>query len=271
MSKWLDEGRIHVGDCQKLLLDIFPGSVDLVFADPPFNIGYEYDIYEDRIGTEAYIEWTRGWIERCMDALKPNGTLWVAAGDEVVAEIKTVASGLGLILRNWVVWHYTFGVHCKKKFARSHTHLLYFVKSPLSFTFNDSDVRVPSARQAVYRDKRANSAGRVPDSTWILRPQDAPGSFSGNSDTWHISRVCGTFRERAGWHGCQMPVEVLSRVIRACSNPGELVLDPFAGSGTTLVAAKLLGRRWLGIELSPDYAARATERIESMGATACQA
>ena len=66
--------------------------------------------------------------------------------------------------------------------------------------------------------------------------------------------MCGTFKERAGWHGCQMPEQLLGRIIRVCSNPGELVLDPFAGSGTTLVVAKKLGRRYLGFELSPNYA-----------------
>jgi site-specific DNA-methyltransferase (adenine-specific) len=74
--------------------------------------------------------------------------------------------------------------------------------------------------------------------------------------------VCGTFKERAGWHGCQMPEQLLGRIIRACSNPGEVVLDPFAGSGTTLVTAKKLGRRWLGFELSPEYAAQAQVRLD---------
>jgi site-specific DNA-methyltransferase (adenine-specific) len=103
----------------------------------------------------------------------------------------------------------------------------------------------------------------VPDDSWILRPQDLPDGFAPDGDTWYFSRVCGTFKERAGWHGCQMPERLLSRIITGCSNPGDLVLDPFAGSGTTLVVAKKLRRRFLGFELSPEYSAQIKRRLES--------
>src|SRR5947209_8508762 len=82
-------------------------------------------------------------------------------------------------------------------------------------------------------DARANPRGRLPDDTWILRPQELPKAFGADEDTWYFPRVCGTFKERAGWHGCQMPEQLLGRIIRACSNRGDVVLDPFAGSGTT--------------------------------------
>jgi site-specific DNA-methyltransferase (adenine-specific) len=78
--------------------------------------------------------------------------------------------------------------------------------------------------------------------------------------------VCGTFKERSGWHGCQMPEQLLGRIIRACSNPGDLVLDPFGGSGTTLAVAKKLGRSFLGLELSEQYAARINERLTGIHA-----
>src|SRR5207244_2694872 len=87
--------------------------------------------------------------------------------------------------------------------------------------------------------------------------------FQGDEDTWYFSRVCGTFKERSGWHGCQMPEQLLGRIIRACSDPGDLVLDPFAGSGTTLVVAKKLGRHWVGFELSANYVARIQARLEA--------
>src|SRR5207302_3777333 len=106
-------------------------------------------------------------------------------------------------------------------------------------------IRVPSARQLVYRDRRANAQGRLPDDTWILRPQDLPHGFDSAEDTWYFPRVCGTFKERAGFHGCQMPEQLLGRIIKASSNPGDLVLDPFAGSGSTLAAAKKLARDFL--------------------------
>ncbi|WP_020467070.1 DNA-methyltransferase [Singulisphaera acidiphila] len=103
----------------------------------------------------------------------------------------------------------------------------------------------------------------MPDDTWILRPQDLPEGFAPDSDTWYAPRVCGTFKERAGWHGCQMPEQLLGRIIRTCSNEGDIVLDPFAGSGTTLVVAKKLGRKYLGFELSADYAAQIESRLEA--------
>jgi site-specific DNA-methyltransferase (adenine-specific) len=161
-----------------------------------------------------------------------------------------------------VIWYYTFGVNCTKKFNRSHAHLFYFVKDPRNYTFNEDKIRVPSARQLVYADGRANPAGRLPDDTWILRPQDVPNGFTADQSTWYFPRVAGTFKERMGFHGCQMPEQLLGRIIRACSNPDEIVLDPFAGSGTTLAVAKKLGRKWIGYELSDEYTEGATARIE---------
>jgi site-specific DNA-methyltransferase (adenine-specific) len=256
--------RLHHGDCLEGLAKVRTGSIDLLFADPPFNIGYEYDIYNDRRDAEHYLDWSKQWIAEAARVLKPDGTFWLAIGDEYAAELKVIAHReVGLSLRNWVIWYYTFGVHCTKKLARSHAHLFYFVKDPKTCTFNDQHIRVPSARQLVYFDSRADPKGRVPDDTWILRPQDVPDGFAPEGDTWYVPRVCGTFKERAGWHGCQMPEQLLGRIIRACSNPGEIVLDPFGGSGTTLVVAKKLGRRFLGFELSGEYAAQIEARLET--------
>jgi site-specific DNA-methyltransferase (adenine-specific) len=256
--------RLHAGDCLDGFARIRDGSIDLVFADPPFNIGYDYDVYDDRKEADQYLDWSRRWMSEVARVLKPEGTFWLAIGDEYAAELKVMAHrNLGFSLRNWVIWYYTFGVHCSRKFARSHAHLFYFVKDPKRFTFNDGAIRVPSARQLVYFDTRANPKGRVPDDTWILRPQDVPDGFSPEGDTWYVPRVCGTFKERAGWHGCQMPEQLLGRIIRSCSNPGEVVLDPFGGSGTTLVVAKKLGRRFLGFEISSDYAEQIESRLES--------
>jgi DNA modification methylase len=252
------------GDCIQGLERLEAGSVDLAFADPPFNIGYDYDVYDDRTDAEHYLDWTRAWGKAVQRVLKPTGTFWLAIGDEYAAELKLIfQKELGFTCRSWVIWYYTFGVNCLRKFSRSHAHLFHFVKDPKHFTFNSLDIRVPSARQLVYADARADSRGRLPDDTWILRPQDLPEGFQPEEDTWYFSRVCGTFKERAGWHGCQMPEQLLGRIIRACSNPGELVLDPFAGSGTTLTVAKKLGRKWIGFELSPHYAAQAQARLDA--------
>ncbi len=157
-------------------------------------------------------------------ALKPNGTFWLAIGDEYAAELKIEAQKAGFHCRSWVIWYYTFGVNCVNGFSRSHTHLFHFVKNPKEFTFNrfNPQIRVKSARQLVYADNRANPNGRLPDNTWITRPQDAPLSFSPNHDTWYFARVAGTFKEREGFHGCQMPEQLLARIIRASSHPQDL-------------------------------------------------
>ncbi len=263
----LELGHIHQGDCIKLMQQLDSGTIDLVFADPPFNIGYEYDQYHDQQEDEEYIAWSRTWMEEVHRILKPGGTFWLAIGDEYAAELKVDAEHkIGFTTRSWVVWYYTFGVNCKRKFSRSHVHLFHFVKDENSFTFNaeDSAVRVLSARALVYADKRANPNGRLPDDTWVLRPQDLPQGFDTMDDTVYFARVAGTFAERQGFHGCQMPEQLLGRIVRVSSNPGDVVLDPFAGSGTTLAVAKKLGRAWIGCELSHDYVRAATERLAAI-------
>lgn len=274
--------HIHQQDCIAGMQGLPDGCVDLAFADPPFNIGYQYDVYEDRLKADEYLEWSRAWISEVVRVLKAEGTFWLAIGDEFAAELKVLMQReLGLSCRSWVIWYYTFGVNCKSKFSRSHAHLFYMVKDPQNFTFNGDDpaIRVPSARQLVYGDKRANPKGRLPDDTWVvpdpeaavhfaqhdgfvLRPQDAPEAFAAEHDTWYYPRVNGTFKERKGWHGCQMPEQILGRIIRACSRAGEVVLDPFTGSGTTPAVAKKLDRKFIGFELSEQYAERARERTE---------
>jgi len=256
---------IHQGDCLEMLARLPDASVHLAFADPPFNIGYDYDTYDDRRTADDYLAWSRRWIGGVQRVLRPDGTLWLAIGDEYAAELKVRATReLGFTCRSWVVWYYTFGVNCRAKFSRSHAHLFHLVKDPAAFTFNSDTIRVPSARELVYGDKRANPRGRLPDDTWVLRPQDLPAGFGSDEDTWYFPRVCGTFKERSGWHGCQMPEQLLGRIIRASSHPDDVVLDPFAGSGTTLAVAKKLGRRFIGCELSEAYAERIRARLETI-------
>ena len=259
----LQKNKIHQGDCVKQLAKLDAGSVDLVFADPPFNIGYDYDVYDDAQNAQDYLDWCGQWIQGVHRALKPDGTFWLAIGDEYAAELKIESQKAGFHCRSWVIWYYTFGVNCANGFSRSHTHLFHFVKDPKNFTFArpNPNIRVKSARQLVYADNRANPAGRLPDNTWITRPQDAPSSFRPNHDTWFFARVAGTFKEREGFHGCQMPEQLLARIIRASSKPYDLVLDPFGGSGTTLCVAKKLNRNWMGFELSKEYVKHIKSRL----------
>ena len=257
--------QIIQGDSIQLLSDGPEGWVDLVFADPPFNIGYLYHGYNDKRNTADYLKFSKEWMAAVHRALKPTGSFYLAIGDEYAADLCCIARReLGFNLRNWIIWHYTFGQQTAKMFAKSHTHILYFTKSDSGFTFNPDSVRVASARQTTYGDKRANSKGKLPDDTWFLRPQEAAphGYFESDSDTWNVSRVCGTFHEREGFHGCQMPIGVLNRIIQASSNPGDVVLDPFNGSGTTVVAAALLGRKYVGLEQSGKYVEFARKRLE---------
>jgi len=258
-------GKLHLGDCVAGMGKLDDGCVDLVFADPPFNIGYTYDVYEDKKADDEYMAFSRSWISQVHRVLKGDGTFWLAIGDDYAAELKVLATReIGFHCRSWVIWYYTFGVNCKRKFTRSHTHLFHFVKDPANFTFNAADIKVPSARQLVYGDKRAQAGGRLPDDTWVLRPQDLPEGFQPCDDTWYYARVAGTFKERAGFHGCQMPEQLLGRIIKVSSNAGDLVLDPFGGSGSTLIAAKKLGRKWIGFEFSPEYATAASQRIDKV-------
>lgn len=232
----MDLDSVYTGDCLELFPAIPTGSVDLVFADPPFNNGEKYDRHHDRMPRPKYVAWCRLWVREIARVLKPQGTAWIAIGLEYEPDLHIILrDGAGLHFRDRVVWHYTFGVNCTKKLTRAHTPLLHFTKHPSRFAFNTDAIREPSARQLVYKDRRANPAGRLPD------------------NVWQFSRVCGTFKERRDTPN-QMPERLLGRIILACSNPGDLVLDPFAGSGTTLVVAKKLDRRFVGFELSPDYA-----------------
>jgi site-specific DNA-methyltransferase (adenine-specific) len=238
--------------------------VDLCFADPPFNIGYLYHGYDDALKAEDYLKFSKDWMQAVHRALKPTGSFYLAIGDAYAADLCVIARReIGFHLRNWIIWHYTFGQQPKRMFARSHTHILYFTKDSKEFTFNPDAIRVASARQTTYGDARANPKGKLPDDVWYLRPQEAPEPhFAPEGDTWNVSRVCGTFKEREGWHGCQMPIAVLDRIIKSSSNPNDIVLDPFNGSGTTVVSAALLGRRYVGIDQSNAYVGYARQRLE---------
>jgi site-specific DNA-methyltransferase (adenine-specific) len=240
----LKTNEIYCGDCVELLKQAKGLPVRLIFADPPFNIGYQYDTYDDRKAYDDYTAWTESWMRGCRDVLTPDGSFYIAIGDDYAAEIRMIARKLDLHLRNWIIWHYTFGQQTKAKFARAHTHIFYFVADPKNFIFNDEPIRVPSARQLVYNDKRADSRGKIPD------------------DVWQYSRLCGTFKEREGWHGCQMPTKLLSRIIKTSSHPGDLVLDPFSGSGTTALTAAILKREYLAFDMSENYVQAGRERIQ---------
>lgn len=258
--------QVLTGDCLEHLKHVPSDSVDLAIVDPPYNVGYDYGEgeYTDNLPANEYEEWSRRWMTEIHRVLAGDGTFWLIIGDEWMAELKVLANKIGFHTRSIVVWYYTFGVNSPKKFSRSHAHLLYFTKHPAAFTFNANAVRVPSARALVYNDKRANPDGRLPDDTWILRPQDLPDGFPAEGDTWHVPRVCGTFKERQEGAANQLPEQLCGRIIRACSDEGQLILDPMCGTGTVLATAKKLNRRYLGFDSSQKYSQLSSARLDKV-------
>lgn len=236
--------KVYLGDCIDVMKTLPDKSIDLIFADPPFNIGIKYDVHNDNMPYEEYYSWSEKWIKESYRLLKDDGTIYIAIGDEFAAEINIILKRTGFYFRNWIIWYYTFGQSQRKKFNRAHTQILYFVKGGERFTFNDKDIRVSSARQLIYKDKRANPIGKIPD------------------DVWQFSRVCGTFKERLGKHPCQMPESLLERIIRVSSNEEDIVLDPFGGTGTTVAVAKKLKRHFITMEISEDYYNLILRRID---------
>ena len=257
--------RIQIGDCRDVLRDLPEArarGLDLIFADPPFNWNRGYDRWNDSLAENDYLAFTFDWLDGCIKALRPGGALWVNIPDDWAAEIVCYMKGrlarqpaARMVMPNWCVWHYRFGQNTTDRFINSKVHALYFIKHGGTHTWNPREVLELSDRAAIYGDRRTLSkkdgmpAGRrVPMDVWY-------GQYWG--------RVQGNSKERRHYHDNQLPEVYLERVVRACSNPGDYVLDPFLGSGTTGVAAHALGRNFIGIEFSPENAHFAKERIEA--------
>ena len=244
--------RIVTGDCLAELEKLSKDRVhpNLIFADPPYNIGVDYGGGEaaDRLDHDDFVWWCQSWLAACRNLLADDGSLWVLISDEYAAEIGVNLKLVGLHVRAWVKWYETFGVcnSAASNFSRTSRHLFYCVKSPKRFTWNADAVSRPSDRQTKYDDARANPGGKVWD------------------DVWEIPRLVGTAAERIPDFPTQLPLALLRPVIGCSSNPGDLVLDPFNGSGTTGAAAVELGRRYVGIEKSPKFAELATLRLKGV-------
>jgi site-specific DNA-methyltransferase (adenine-specific) len=255
--------EILVGDCRKVLCNFVAGGVDLCVTDPPFNIGVHYhDKYNDSQHNEVFLkELIEPACRQVHRVLKPSGSLFLLMDPKLQAEALVLLKKIGFHHRATIIWHNTFGQAQQNGFTPSWTAIHYVVKHPCKFTFNADAIRVPSARQLKYNDRRSNPKGKLPDDTWVLLREQAPeGCFAADSDFWEESRICGTFKERVG-HVTQLPLAIVERILYVASNPNDVILDPFAGSGTVLVAAKQLGRRGIGIELSEETAALANQRI----------
>jgi site-specific DNA-methyltransferase (adenine-specific) len=245
-----------VGDCR----DILPrlperGSVDLVFADPPFNRGVRYDHWSDGMPREAYERFTFDWMDACIESLSRRGSMWINVPDEIAAEVVLHGRRRGMHLLEWCIWHFRFGPNRRTGFIESKTHALCLARDPIRRIWNPHAVMEPSDRSLVYGDKRtrarkAGTASRVPMDVWY-------GPYWG--------RIHGKSLERRPSHRNQLPEAYLERVILACSDPGSLILDPFCGSGTTSTVARAYGRPSVSIEVSPTSARNAWKRITEIG------
>lgn len=234
----MDENQLLCADALTALQDLPAASVDLVVTDPPYNLGKHYGNNQDRRTKEAYEAFTRAWLGEVVRVLKPTGSLYVFMGVRYIARLYTLLEEeFGLRFNGWITWHYTQGMGRKNGFSPRHEDILYFTSTD-DYTFNLDTVRVP---QKYFRE-RNNMAGANP------------------GDVWQFSHVHYCSAERLP-HPTQKPEALLERIIQASSSPGDLILDPFAGSGTTCRVAQVLGRRWLGMELNPEYVAMANQRL----------
>jgi site-specific DNA-methyltransferase (adenine-specific) len=239
---------IVTGDCREVMPTLEPESVRLIFADPPYNLGVRYGSHhDDKMSPAAYLEWTGTWIGAAVPLLTKDGSLWLLISHQWAYEIAPIAENSGLHLHQWLIWYETFGQNMTRQFNRCSRALLWFTRDRRKFVFNAKapEIRRPSDRQLKYKDKRANPDGKLLD------------------DVWKIPRICGTFRERVQGVPNQVPLELVRRVVACASQPGDTVLDPFAGSGTTGVACIELGREFIGVEAGDWFAEQARNRLAS--------
>jgi site-specific DNA-methyltransferase (adenine-specific) len=249
-------GEIWVGDAMIWLKSLPSVSVDLVFADPPYNIKKaEWDTFESQ---QAYVDWSLLWIEQVARVLKPTGTLYICGFSEVLADLKLPAQRFFKGCR-WLVWHYKNKANLGADWGRSHESILHFRKSQ-KFTFNVDDIRTPYGNHTLkYPDHpqaETSQYGKGKKQVWRPHPQGAKPR-----DVIEIPTTCNGMHEKTS-HPTQKPEELLRKIVLASSSPGDLVIDPFLGSGTTAVVAEQLGRKWLGCDLSLEYCQWAAKRIE---------
>ncbi len=251
-------GQIWCGDSVAWLRSLPPATADLAFFDPPYNIKKaEWDTFESQ---QEYVRWSLEWIEQAARVLKPTGTLYICGFSEILADLKLPASAYFQGCR-WLVWHYKNKANLGSDWGRSHESLLHFRKSK-QFTMNVDDVRIPygdhTLKYPAHPQAETSQYGKGRDKGRLWHPHP---SGAKPKDVLEIPTTCNGMHEKTP-HPTQKPEELLRAIVLASSNPGDLVLDAFLGSGTTAVVAEQLGRRWLGCDRSPEYCGWAAERIE---------
>lgn len=226
------------------LSDIDHNSVDMIFLDPPYNLGVDYGEGKeaDKLPSADYNRYFAEFYFTAYTTVRPGGSMWVVISDEFAAEHCVSAKAAGFKMRNWIKWYETFGVNCLMKFNRTSRHILYFVRPGGAIRFYPKRVNTQSARQRL-GDKRANPNGK----TW--------------DDVWQIPRLVGNARERLPGFPTQLPIALVEPCVLCCTDVGDLVVDPFSGSGTTGMVAIKYGRRFVGFDLSEKFAKIASKRI----------
>ncbi len=245
---------IYHGDCIEALRLLPEKIANLTVTSPPYNIGKEY---ESLIETSDYVRWSIKWMEEIHRVTADDGSFWLNLGYFEVAN-KGLAVPITYLL--WdktkfyllqeVIWNYAAGVACKTRFSPRNEKLLWYVKNKLQYTFNLDEVRDPNVK---YPNQKKN--GKLKCNPLGKNP----------SDVWQIAKVTsGTNRsskERTS-HPAQFPTAMIARIIKSSSNSGDLVIDPFMGSGSTAVTALAYGRNVIGFELEQKYIEIAKERID---------
>lgn len=235
------------GDAIDILKQIPSSSVDMTFADPPFNLKKSYTNYKDSKELNEYNRWCKEWINEMVRITAPNGSIFVHNIPKWltyhVEHLNKRAK-----FRHWIAWN-AMGAPMGKTLLPNHYGILYYVKSD-KFTFNE--LRIPHPRCRVCHELLADYGGkkeRIHEFGVLL------------SDVWtDIHRIRHT--KRRDEHPCQLPIQLLERLILMATNDGDIVLDPFMGTGTTAIAAKKLGRHFIGIDIDPLYVEIARKKIE---------
>lgn len=252
-------GRLYQGNSLEWLASLPNESVDLVFAGPPYNINKaEWDNFENQ---EAYIRWSLRWIEPASRALKPAGSLYICGFSEILADLKHPASRFFGHCR-WLVWHYRNKANLGADWGRSHESILHFRKTG-RFKLNIDEVRIPYGNHTLKypshpQAESSQYGGGTKRDDWTPHPLGAKPK-----DVIEIPTTCNGMGEKTA-HPTQKPEELLRRLILAASSEGDRVVDPFSGSGTTLVVCEQLGRKWAGCDLEQKYNEWAIHRIENV-------
>lgn len=225
------------GDAIQILKSFPDESVDLICTDPPYNLGKDYGNNIDWKQWHEYEKFTIEWVNESKRVLKDTGSVYIFMGVKFISKLFLILQKSGLHFNGWITWHYTQGMGRTKGFSPRHEDALYFTKSD-DYTFNIDNIRIP---QKYFRERNNMKAAN-------------PG------DVWEFSHVHYSNPERIE-HPTQKPEALIKRIILASSNEGDIVIDPFVGSGTTCVVSNLLKRKWIGIDINPEYIKMSENRI----------